>query len=187
MTLHDPRTRAEFESLTVPLMDALYSTARGLTGQADDAADVVQETYLRAYRTYGNFRRGTNARAWMFTILYSVFINRGKKGRHMGTAVPLHEIEQGSGAAELALPPNQTEFIDMSAPEVETALRALPETFRAAVMMVDVNELSYEEAAAALDCPVGTLRSRLFRGRKLLFASLQEYARRAGYMRSKEK
>ncbi len=185
MTLHDPKKRADFESVAVPLMGALYQTAHRLAGQPDDAADVVQETYLRAYRTFENFRPGTNARAWMFTILYSVFINWRKKMRREKTRVPIEDLETRY-SQYVAQGPTQTEFIDLSAPEVEAALDALPETFRSAVLMVDVNELSYDEAAAALGCPVGTVRSRLFRGRRLLFVALQEYARRAGYMRSKD-
>jgi RNA polymerase sigma-70 factor (ECF subfamily) len=169
-------------------MGTLYQTALRLTRRHDDAADVVQETFLRAYRTFDNFRAGTNVRAWMFTILYSVFTNRWKKARREKSNVPIEELEGKfwQFAADTRQSPGEFEFGQMKSPEVETALSGLPETFRWAVLMVDVDELTYEEAAAAMECPVGTLRSRLFRGRRLLFAALHDYARRQGYLRSEE-
>lgn len=181
--------RARFEALALPLMGVLYNTALRLTRASEDAADLVQETFLRAYRTFENFRPGTNGKAWLFTILYSVFVNRWKRARREAGPIPPDELEErfqrfvevAPGADEEA---GKTEaWGERWPPEVEAALRALPEAFRAAVLFVDVQELSYEEAAAVLRCPVGTLRSRLFRGRRLLFASLQEYARQAGYLR----
>lgn len=189
MTRSDAQKRAEFESVAVPLMGALYQTAMSLTRQPDDASDVVQETFLRAYRTFDNFRAGTNARAWMFTILYSVFTNRRRKARREESNVTIEELEAkfGQFAAYAGPSPDEVELGRLTSAEVETALAALPEAFRSAVLMVDVNELSYDEAAAALACPVGTLRSRLFRGRKLLCVALHDYARRQGYTRSKER
>jgi RNA polymerase sigma-70 factor (ECF subfamily) len=188
MTRSDSQKRSDFELLVLPLMGPLYRTALRLTRQPDDASDVVQESYLRAYRTFENFRQGTDARAWMFTILYSVFINRHKKSRRDEANVSIEDLEAKYWRflADPGRGPGEVELGDMDSPEVEAALDALPETFRSAVLMVDVNELSYEEAAAALRCPVGTLRSRLFRGRRLLFAALRDYARRSGYMRSKD-
>jgi RNA polymerase sigma-70 factor (ECF subfamily) len=127
------KLRAEFEDWALPIAPALYRTAHRLSRRPEDARDLVQETYLRAYRTFGNFQPGTNVRAWLFTILYSILNN-------------------------------------------ESALRSLPEEYRAAILLVDVEDLSYEEAAEILSCPVGTLRSRLHRARKLLFAALRDYA-----------
>ncbi len=178
-----------FESLALPFMRALYSTALRLTADPEDAADVLQETYLRAYRTFDNFRPGTNCKAWLFTILHSVIINWRLKAQREVGPLPVEELEErfrlfveapvGADGASGGVETWGMPWTD----DVEAALRALPEAFRSAVLLVDVQELSYEEAAAALGCPVGTVRSRLFRGRRLLFAALQEYARRTGYLR----
>lgn len=192
MTPSDAEERtARFESLALPFLGALYNTALHLTADPDDASDVVQETCLRAYRTFDNFRPGTNGKAWLFTILYSVFINRRKKLRREVGPFPADEleerfrqfIEEPTGAEDAG----EIESWGRRWPrELEAALRALPEAFRAAILLVDVEELSYDEAAAVVGCPVGTLRSRLFRGRRLLFAALQDYARRAGYLKPSE-
>ena len=181
--------RLRFESLALPFMQRLYNTALHLTGDAEEAADVLQETYLRAYRTFDNFRPGTNCRAWLFTILYSVFINRRNRARREVGPLPVEELEQRYHLFVEA-PLDDSGDVDGWGKrwprEIEAALHALPEQFRAAVLMVDVEELSYEEAAATLGCPVGTVQSRLHRGRRLLFGALQEYARRTGYLRSVE-
>jgi RNA polymerase sigma-70 factor (ECF subfamily) len=174
--------RAEFEQTALPHMRALYGMAHRLTQRREDASDLVQETFLRAYRTFDGFVAGTNAKAWLFTILYSVFANRYRKERRTPPEVPLHELEERLGSDDGG---GGSPFTDGEPPaeEVERALGELPESFRTAVMLVDVEELSYTEAAAALGCPVGTLRSRLFRGRRLLYGFLQEYARRSGLLR----
>lgn len=177
--------RQRFESTALPLTQRLYNTALRLTGDPDDAADVVQDTFFRAYRTFDNFRPGTNARAWLFTILYSVFINRRRKRRREVGPLPADELEQRF-QAYVEQPSHdhvgQTEAWGASwPPEVERALAALPEKFRAAVLLVDVEELSYEEAATALGCPLGTVQSRVYRGRRMLHAALAEYARQAGF------
>lgn len=175
--------RAEFESIAVPHMAAVHRSARRLARRPEDAADLLQETYLRAFRTFANFRRGTNAKAWLFTILYSVFVNRYHRSKHEPEPTDPSDLDQRFAAVVNA--PLVTETLaalrSTLATEVEAALHQLPESFRAAVLMVDVEELTYEEAAAAAGCPVGTLRSRLFRGRKALVVALAEYARRQGY------
>jgi RNA polymerase sigma-70 factor (ECF subfamily) len=186
MAYHDPEERRrQFEAVALPFMQALYNTALRLTSDAEDAADSVQETYLRAFRTFDNFRPGTNAKAWLFTILYSVVINRRKKARREVGPLPVEELEaryrqfveaQDADASELDLEVGQWPR------EVESALRALPEAFRDAVLLVDVQELTYEEAAVVLGCPMGTVQSRVFRGRRMLFGALRDYARRAGYL-----
>lgn len=169
--------RVQFEAAALPFTKSLYNTALRLTHRPEDAGDLVQETCLRAYRTFDNFRPGTNCRAWLFTILYSVFINRRKKLHREAGPFPLEELDAlFTQHVETAEPPDQA-----LSPEVERALGALPEPFRLAVLLVDVQELSHDEAAAALRCPVATLRTRLFRARRLLFAALKEQGRRAGY------
>ena len=166
--------RAQFEAAALPFTGRLYSAARRLTGCDDDAADLVQETFLRAYRTFENFRPGTNCRAWLFTILYSIFFN--ERTRQRPTLLTAEQLDRVAGAeSEIALAESPWSA------EVERALEQVPSAFRAAVLLVDVEGLSYEEAATAAGCVVGTLRSRLFRGRKLLGAMLRDHARTAGF------
>ena len=174
------RLRARFEAEALPFMAVVYRVARRLARGEEEAKDLVQEAYLRAYRTFAGFTPGTNCRAWLLTILYSVFINRYRKARRQPEFVPVDE-SQLVGDSGLT-PTLDTSVFEKGA--VDEALAELPEVFRAAVLLVDVEELSYEEAAAALDCPVGTLRSRLFRARRLLFGSLQDHARKTGYLKS---
>ncbi len=171
----DPETkRAQFEAAALPFTSRLYSAARRLTGSEDDAADLVQDAFLRAYRTFENFRPGTNCRAWLFTILYSIFLN--ERTRRRPSLLSAEQLDTVA-AADREPPPGESPW----SLEVEGALRRLPTAFRAAVLLVDVEELSYEEAAAAAGCLVGTLRSRLFRGRKLLGAMLRDHAQKAGF------
>lgn len=192
MSSHDTsrpgEKRARFEETAIPLMKHVLNAARHLTRREEDARDLTQETYLRAYRTFDNFRPGTNCKAWLLTILYSIFVNRYRKQQREPKTIPVEDLEEkfhrsleaaeGTGTSEGAGFP-----VRWSDPEIASAVSDLPEGFRAAVLMVDVQELTYEEAARALECPIGTVRSRLFRARKLLFTSLEARARRAGYLK----
>ncbi|MGH9360549.1 MAG: sigma-70 family RNA polymerase sigma factor [Thermoanaerobaculia bacterium] len=179
--------RAAFEAEALPHLERLHRAARRLVRRPEEAADLVQETYLRAYRTFDGFTPGTNSRAWLFTILYSVFINIYHRQRRAPREASLSELEErfdrvlaapGWDAPLLALEPAGAWG---TSAEVTAALLALPAEFRAAVVLVDLGELSYEEAGAAMSCPLGTVRSRLARGRKLLAARLHDYAVRLGY------
>lgn len=179
--------RAAFEAEALPHLDRLHRTALRLVRRPEDAADMVQETYLRAYRTFAGFRPGTNSRAWLFTILYSVFVNLHHKHRRSPRESSLAELEERFETA-LVGPDWEAPFAALdnagtwgTGREVDAALAALTAEFRAVVVLVDLEGLSYEEAAAALGCPVGTVRSRLARGRKLLAARLWDYAGRLGY------
>ena len=181
--------RAQFEATALPFLKALYNAALRLSGGSEDAGDLVQETYLRAYRTFENFVPGTNCKAWLFTILYSVFVNSRKKERRAAFPLPTDELEQRYSevaAATGGLPADTAPLMpdERWGPEVDRAVRLLPEGLQAAVLLVDVEQLSYEEAAGALGWPIGTLRSRLFRARKQLFAALQPYAREVGYLKN---
>mgnify|MGYP001559735400 CR=1 FL=1 len=179
--------RAEFEATALSFLGVVYGTARRLTRGSDDAEDLVQETYLRAYRTFDNFVRGTNCRGWLLTIMYSVFINHYHKTRRDPATASIDELEErfqaylesGDDAGEAATTV-EVHGVRLS-PEVDQALSRLPEEFRAAVLFVDLDGLSYDEAAVVLACPVGTVRSRLYRGRKLLFAALQDHAVTLGF------
>lgn len=176
--------RVQFERTALPFAKSIYNAAMRLTHRREDADDLVQETYLRAYRTFHNFAPGTNCKAWLFTILYSIFVNKYRKGQREPEAISIEELEEKFhrllAAAEWdphwALNPGEV------GTEVDQALNLLPEGFRLTVLMVDVEEMSYEEAAAILNCPVGTVRSRLFRARKLLFVELHQYALKKGYV-----
>ena len=180
---------ADFEAVALPFMDALYGRALHLTRNPDDASDLVQETFLRGCRSFSSFTPGTNAKAWLFTILYSIFVNRYRKQQREPDTVSMDEAGEGFHRA-LTDVHWETEFaslsnssLDWQGPEVNEALDKLPENFRSAVLLVDVDGLNYEEAAEVLNCPVGTLRSRLFRARKILFVELRDYARKNGFIR----
>ena len=167
------RRRARFEAEALPWMRSLYGFAVRLARNPEEASDLVQESYLRAFRTYDNFVPGTNAKAWLFRILFSVFANDRRKRRRQ-RVLALEELEphfdraameawrNGRGAARAV----------ESAAALEEALACLPEEHRAVVLLVDVEGLTYGEAAEALQCPVGTIRSRLSRARRSLFAVL---------------
>jgi RNA polymerase sigma-70 factor (ECF subfamily) len=180
--------RARFEAAAIPLMKHVLNAARYLAHSPEDARDLAQETYLRAYRTFENFRPGTNCKAWLFTILYSIFVNRYRKQQREPKTIPVEELEEKfhrslHAAEERAPSRNSDGTLRWSDADIAAALNELPEDFRAAVLMVDVEELTYEETARALDCPIGTVRSRLSRARKLLYTSLEDRARREGYLK----
>jgi RNA polymerase sigma-70 factor (ECF subfamily) len=179
--------RAEFEATALPWLGALHRLASRLTHHGPDAADLVQETFLRAYRTFDNFEPGTNGRAWLFTIMYSIFINQQRQLARRGQNVPVEDIDQvdtgdAFGFSDASERATEVEVSGVRVgPEVEEALRSLPEEFRAVVLLVDGHDMTYDEAAEVLSCPVGTVRSRLFRSRRLLANKLREYAARGGF------
>jgi RNA polymerase sigma-70 factor (ECF subfamily) len=178
----DVGRKAAFEQLVTPLLPALARAARRLARPPQDAADLVQETLLRAYRTFENFQAGTNAKAWLFTILYSIAANVADKERRHPT-VHLDNIEERfARAIDGRQDTEQALLAQLDRTRVDAAVSQLPADFRDAVLLVDLEELTYEEAAAVLKCPIGTVRSRLFRGRKLLFLALRDYALSAGLL-----
>jgi RNA polymerase sigma-70 factor (ECF subfamily) len=185
MTTLDPdRKRALFEATALPFTKALYNTALRLTGASADASDLVQETFLRAYRTFENFSLGTNCKAWLLTILYSVHINQRRRAQHAAISLPPEELEARFDEDAVSRDEHLPEIDDRWGPEIDRALLDLAEPLRAAILLVDIEQLPYEDAARALGWPVGTLRSRLFRARRRLFATLQEYARATGYLKT---
>jgi len=180
--------RSTFESQVEPLLDSLYRTALRMTKNTDDAEDLVQETCLKAYRYFDRFEEGSNLRAWMFKILTNLFINRYRKKSKEPTAVEYDEAGEfylynqmvESGAVSENQGPEKDLFDRMLGADVAQAIDELPDDFRIVVVMAFIEGLSYEEIAAALDVPMGTVKSRLHRGRKMLQKSLFHYARKAG-------
>lgn len=180
--------RAGFEQEALVHLDALYRVALRLTGNAADAEDLVQETMLRAYRSWERYTLGTNAKGWLLTILRHLFINEyRRKSRHPET-VDVDTIEPFALFQEVQEEDPQGAFFDKIVDdEVLRAVDQLPEAFREAVTLSDVEGLSYEEVAKVLDVPVGTVKSRLYRGRRLLQAKLYDYAVSMGYIKGQSK
>jgi len=157
----------EFDEVALVHLDALYQTALRLTGSRAEADDVVQETYLRAFKAFDRFNPGTNCRAWLFTIMRNAFLNRV---RAAGREVPEddmdhHEAERMLGVTAVVPSPEETFFQTVLHGDVDRALKELPLVFREAVILADLEGLSYREMADVLGCPMGTVMSRLSRGR----------------------
>jgi RNA polymerase sigma-70 factor (ECF subfamily) len=173
----DRRTRFERECLVH--LDAVYRAARRFTRDDDRARDLVQDTMVRAYRAFDSFTPGTNGRAWLLSIVYSVFINGYHHQRRRPLTVSLEALE-ARFAERVLTAPDAVPTTTVSDEDVLAALDTLPEEFRATVLLVDVDELTYEEAATALGCAVGTVRSRLHRARRLLAVALEDHVRARG-------
>lgn len=175
----------EFEREAVPHMDFLYNYALRMSGNADDANDLVQETYLKAYRFWDRYEKGTNVRAWLFRIMKNSFINRYRKESRSPDSVDYHDIQNYFNLIRAdETDPNDLQekiFGGLMEDDVARAVESLPEEFRTVVILSDIEGLSYEEIAEFVDCPIGTIRSRLHRGRKLLRERLSSYAREHGY------
>ena len=177
--------RLRFEKTALPYAATLYHVSLRWTKNPEDANDLVQDTYLRAFQNFDSFREGTNCKAWLFTIMYSIFVNQFRKKQREGPVMSDEEIEQ-KYYASLNNPPEIDSNIKWIGPEIDQALNELPEMYRSPILLVDVNGFTYEEAAQIVDCPVGTIRSRLFRARKILYVSLKECARNLGYLEKKK-
>jgi RNA polymerase sigma-70 factor (ECF subfamily) len=184
--LDDPVLRERFEREAMPLMPNLYSAALRLTRNPTDAEDLVQDTFLRAYRGFASFQEGTNLRAWLYRILTNSFINTyRKKQRQPVTVEGPDDIDEwylfdrlGSQNVESSA---ESEVLDKIPDEdVQRALEALPEGFRMAVLLADVEGFSYKEIAEILAIPIGTVMSRLHRGRRALEKGLYDVAKERG-------
>jgi RNA polymerase sigma-70 factor (ECF subfamily) len=182
--------QAQFAELAMPYMSPLYSAALRMTRNPADAEDLVQETYLRAYRGFGGFREGTNLKAWLYKILTNTFINTYRAKKRRPEEIDLDDNEDfflfrrlgGLEAADASRTP-ESQVLDYIPDEVvKQALEALPEQFRMAVLLADVEGFSYKEIAEIMDVPIGTVMSRLHRGRKQLQKSLWEFAGERGLL-----
>jgi RNA polymerase sigma-70 factor (ECF subfamily) len=168
---------AEFTQQALSHIDSLYGTALRLTRRPADAEDLVQDTYLKAFRSAHQFERGTNLKAWLFTILHNTFRNRIRHDGRNPVDVDSDAVERASSDGPSDPSPEQILTRQTLDADLQAALDALPEAFRQAVWLRDVEELSYAEMAQVLDVPVGTVMSRISRGRRALSEGLK--ARRA--------
>ena len=185
-TGEDLKTRhLNFEREALPHMDALYNFALRMTNDPDDADDLLQETYMKAYRFFDKFEPGTNCKAWLFRIMKNSFINLYRKSSKEPDKVDYNEVEEFYNTIRAdSGDPNDlqdTMFANLLDDDVSKALDSLPEEFRTVVILCDIEGFTYEEIAEFVECPIGTVRSRLHRGRKMLRVKLFEYAHEHGY------
>ncbi|MGD0082646.1 MAG: sigma-70 family RNA polymerase sigma factor [Acidimicrobiales bacterium] len=169
-------------------MGSLYSAALRMTRNPSDAEDIVQETYLKAYRGYASFKEGTNLKAWLYRILTNTFINAYRARRRHPEESELEEVEDfylfhrigGLEAAAAGRSAEDEVLESMTDTEVKQAVESLPESFRMAVLLADVEGFSYKEIAEIMDVPIGTVMSRLHRGRRALQKALHDYGMARG-------
>ncbi len=179
--------RQLFEDQALVFMDQLYAAALRMTRNPADAGDLVQETYVKAYAAFASFEQGTNLKAWLYRILTNTYINiyrKNQRGPYQGTIDELEDWQLG-GAESLTQGRStrsaEAEAIDhLPDSDVKAALQSIPEDFRLAVYLADVEGFSYQEIADIMKTPVGTVMSRLHRGRRLLRDLLADYARERG-------
>jgi RNA polymerase sigma-70 factor (ECF subfamily) len=177
--------RTEFEAEVLVHLDALFGLALRLTGGDEPGAeDLVQESMLKAYRSWDRFETGTNSRAWLMTILRNTFINHYRKQKSRPVPVDYEELAERPASSVLyKADPEGRLFRGVMDEEVIAAIDQLPEDFRVVVVLSDVEGLSYQEVADLVDVPVGTVKSRLFRARRRLQERLYDYAVDMGYLK----
>lgn len=187
------RTQEEFELLLSPVLPAAYRAARQFSGNTADAEDAVQQAALQAWRAFGGFERGTNFRAWFLRIVLNVCRSVYRSKRRAPMALSLDDPDSGEevlspdlGAPEEARGPLADCVATMDQAEIAAALRALPDEYRTTAILYFVEELGYEEIATVLACPVGTVRSRLHRARRLLKRQLARLALDRGLVEAEE-
>jgi len=182
--------RKEFEEEALPHMDALYRTALRMTKNENDAQDLVQETFAKAYRFWDKFETGSNCRAWLFKIMTNIFINDYRSKSRAPTSVNVDDIDDNylykhiSGNAG-GQDPERHLFAKIFDDDVKKAIEELPDDFRLVVVLSFLEGFSYQEIAEIADLQLGTVKSRLHRGRKLLQKQLLDYAIRNGYIKEK--
>ncbi len=183
-------TRTSFEREAVPHLDAVYRFALRLSGSPDQAEDLVQETFLRAFRSWDQYTRGTQCKSWLFTICRNVFLRQQERGNRHEEIVAENVQRDPQGveavnplwAAVEGIDPEGEFFSTLVDERIFEAIDGLPEEYRTAVVLSDLEGLPYAEIAKLMDVPVGTVKSRLFRGRRQLQRVLYEYAVETGYI-----
>jgi RNA polymerase sigma-70 factor (ECF subfamily) len=180
-----------FAEEALPHLDAVYRFAIRLTGSADEAEDLVQETFLRAFRSWDQYALGTNAKSWLFTICRNVFLRKRERAQRHEEILALNAARVGAGSTPVANPmwssaqgvdPEGDFFESIVDERIISAIEELPEEYRTAVVLSDIEGLPYAEIAALMEVPVGTVKSRLFRGRRRLQQVLYDYAVEMGYI-----
>ena len=174
-----------FEQEALPHMNALYSFAVRLCRDRDDASDLLQETFLKGYRFFDKFESGTNCKAWLFRILKNTYINQYRKDKKEPDTIEYDTIEEfydlirseSTESTDL----QKRIFDNLLDDEISIALDSLPESFRTAIILCDLEGMTYDEISEILECPIGTVRSRLHRARNILASKLIKYAKNRGY------
>ena len=179
------KRKEDFDREAMPHMKLLYNYALRMSGDREDADDLVQDTYMRAFKFFHKFEKGTNCKAWLFRIMKNCYINRYRKNKKEPPKVDYEDVQNfyDSIRSEL-VDPNDLEqkvFANLLDDDVMNALNSLQDDYKTVVILCDLEGLSYDEISEFLDCPIGTVRSRLHRGRKILQNKLTEYAKDKGY------
>ncbi len=185
LTKEEVQKQEDFEEEIIPHLDAMYNFALRLTSDPSDAEDLVQDTIVKAFRFFSSYEKGTNAKAWLFRILKNSYINNYRKQSKQPNQVDYDEVStfyetiraERTDTSDL----EDKMFRDLIDDDISQALEELPEDFRTVVLLCDIEGFTYEEIANMLDVPIGTIRSRLHRGRNLLKAELKEYAEKRGF------
>lgn len=179
-----------FDGEFMPHIDSMYNFAYRLTFDEDDAKDLVQDTYLKAYRFINSFEQGTNAKAWLFRILKNSFINEYRRKSKQPAKVDYQEVETYYNSDDVDYQKTSDmradSVKDMLGDEISNALNSLAVDFRTVIILCDLEGFTYEEMSKILDIPIGTVRSRLHRARNLLKEKLQSYAKHMGYNTDEE-
>ena len=183
----DPTARREFERTALPHLDGMYGMALRLTRNQAEAEDLVQEAMVRAYRFWHTFKPGTSARSWLFSIVRNTFINRYHQGRRRREVYDRIQRQVRATGEDVATPapvptPEAATGRRMTREHIEAALASIPEDYRTAVSLADLEGFSYKEIAEVMQCPIGTVMSRIYRGRRLLHGLLSDHARELGLL-----
>ena len=180
-----------FEKLSAEYLDALFGTALRLTRNQQDAEDLVQDVYLKAYKYFFRFETGTNFKAWIFKILMNTFINSYHKNSRQPQSVEFEKVEYAvektlNDFETKSILTDENKFRDLFDDEIVTAIENMPYDYRVCVLLCDVENFTYEEIGTILNIPIGTVMSRIFRGRKILQKFLLDYAVREGYVNNEK-